>query len=128
MRRIAVTILTLGLLWPLVGSSQEGAPGYIGSPPLRMGDSLMAWCRTEKGAETFLCMGYLAGVADALEAIAYTAGWGTSGVCRPRGTTLGRVRQAVLDWAKHNPAAAKRAGSVVVISALQEAFPCQPDQ
>ncbi len=123
MRRI---LPMLFLLWPLAGWSQSDSP-YVGSAPLRMGEALLKWCETEDEADMFLCMGYLAGVSDALEAISFTAGWGTSGVCRPRGTTLGKVRDEVIAWAKDNPRMQGRAGSVMVISALQDAFPCERD-
>lgn len=123
MRRLFAMLV---LLWPLAGWSQSDSP-YVGSAPLRMGDALLEWCNKEDSAEMFLCMGYLAGVSDALEAISFTAGWGTSGVCRPRGTTLGKVRAELIQWADDNPEMTGRAGSVMVISALQDAFPCGPE-
>lgn len=121
-------LLTLLLLCPLLlpaAPRAEEPRHYTGSLPFHTGKSLLEWCREEDSSETLLCMGYLAGVSDALEGIAFNAGWGTSGVCRPKGTTVGRVRDAVIRWADAHPAQMRRAASVVVINALQAEFPCE---
>lgn len=119
-------LLTLILLWPLAGGSEDGTR-HAGSPPFHMGDSLLEWCRMEESQETLLCIGYLAGVSDALEAIAVSAGF-PSPVCRPRGTTLGALRDEVIEWGTAHPRMQERAGSVLVITALQNAFPCTAEQ
>jgi len=118
------TLLAVILLWPMTALPQSTSE-YTGSGPFHTGRTLLDWCAGEDNAETLLCMGYLAGVSDALEGIAYNAGWGTSGVCRPKGTTIGRLREALVQWTDEHPAQGNKAGSLVVIMALQETFPCE---
>lgn len=61
-------------------------------------------------------MGYVAGVADALEAVSY--------ICMPPGTVWGADVQSVENYLAANPAKWNQLASVSIATALLKAFPC----
>ena len=101
--------LLLLLILPLAANSQGGN--------FRSGNKLKTECFSDSPVERGLCMGYVIGVADNNSFL----------ICAPSGSggvTVGQFRDIVKKYFDDNPAQLHKDADVLVLSALQQAFPC----
>jgi hypothetical protein len=83
----------------------------------RSGNSLKSSCQDDDVVGRMFCMGYVIGVADS-RAYEYCAPSGQSGV------TQGQLRDIAVKYLNNNPEMLHRDADVLVMNALQNAFPC----
>jgi hypothetical protein len=65
-----------------------------------------------------LCLGFVGGVNDAsfvLNMVPY---------CTPQGVTLGQLQPVVTKWLRRHPEQLRRDAAFLVMTALEETFPC----
>jgi hypothetical protein len=69
------------------------------------GNELMTWCepRNAAGPSNLLCLGFVAGVSDAVNFSRQFTGQGTNTSCTPPGVTMGQEADAVLSYLNRNP-------------------------
>ncbi len=68
------------------------------------------------------CMGYLSGIADAMDAGIEINGYS---VCFPEDVTVGDLRHAVVRWLSDNPQELRNNADVLVAEAFSVFFPCR---
>lgn len=123
MKKLALVLL-LVLSWPL-----------IALPDFATANKLLQMCERESTQQ--VCLGYLAGVADAMDKSAELASLKDSAnkknaellvdtsFCIPAKVTTGQLRWAFLEWAKKTGAALLNQGaSLGVKTAFVNVWPC----
>ena len=78
------------------------------------GNSLKESCQSTNLYSDAFCLGYVIGVADN----------NAASICTPVGVTQGQVRDIVKKYLSDNPAQLHRDADILVLNALQQAFPC----
>lgn len=110
--------------------TQEQSAGFIS------GNDLYRYCTAREGQATYYqndasCTAYIMGAHDALAtaggAVTYIAELDRPLrlVCTPPGVEAGQIRDVVVLWLRDKPADRSMPASLVVMSALAEAFPCR---
>jgi len=74
--------------------------------------------------EALLCWGYMQAMQD-LSVLVVEGGGRLIAACPPEDTTLLQIIRSFLRYARAHPDALRGNASVVVIAALQDAFPCR---
>ena len=69
------------------------------------------------------CMAFIEGTLRGWEAGAYVRD-GSTNYCIPPGTTLGQIMQVVIKSLREKPGELRGKGEILVIGAVQKAFPC----
>jgi hypothetical protein len=113
MSRVIVLILLLGGL---------AAPAAAKSGRLLTSDELIRLCATpDDRSEKEDCLGYVTGVADALD------GNAIDGIraCVPADVSRKQVRDAVVTWLKSNPQLHRFRAASLVATAIAKAYPCR---
>ena len=84
------------------------------------GNRLLAWCTSFDPGKRNLCLGYIYGVAHALEGHVpdYRA-------CIPREATFDQVADVALKWLEEHPQRRHYSAFSLAVQALDEAFPCK---
>ena len=78
------------------------------------GNALKEYCQSTNVYEMGFCIGYVVGVADN----------NAMSICMPPGVSQGQIRDIVKKYLNDNPAQLHRDADVLVLNALQQAFPC----
>ena len=88
------------------------------------GNELMTWCepRNAAGPSNPLCIGYIAGVSDAVNFSRQFTGKGTNTSCMPPGVTMGQEADVVLSYLNRNPDKRDLAAGALVATAMDEAW------
>jgi hypothetical protein len=96
------------------------------------GQKLLQYCQDaeKEGADVNpfragYCMAFIEGTLRGWEAGAYVRDASTN-YCIPPGATLGTIMRIVTKHLRDNPGDQRIKGEIVVISAVQKAFPCGP--
>ena len=113
-------LLPLGLAAAaLTGPSEAQNPGAIRA--FQSGNQLYAACE----ADTGLCMGYVAGVADAMSLVQVTGG-SIAGVvaCIPFPVVIGEAKDVAVKYLREHPELRAYTAVDLVAFALHDAFPC----
>jgi hypothetical protein len=116
---IASVAIYLTIAAPSVAQDRQMA-GYI------TGDRLIAVCANRSEGDNALCLGYILGVADAMQASKASGGALIFGwrACLPPGTTSQELRDVAVLIA--HPDVRQSSASGLVAKALSEAYPCPP--
>ena len=88
------------------------------------GNQLWDTCRgSDDDQKTLLCIGYIAGVTDALINVqgAQRMHW----FCVDPNAPLGQLREALKLWLGEHPQKRNLSGASAVLSVLEEKFPCK---
>jgi hypothetical protein len=114
-------ILTLALfLWAATMQASAQYPnGYYVD-----GNTLMNWCgpHNAAGPSNPLCIGYVAGVSDAVNFSRQFTGQGSNTSCSPPGVTSSQEADVVLNYLNRNPDKRDLAGVALVVAAMTEAW------
>jgi len=105
-RIIPVVALGISLLWVSIAHATDG-------------NTLLSKCSEEPGVDRGFCLGYVIGVTDANFSIGKT-----SRVCFPDNVTQGQLEKIVVKHLEDNPGTLHYDASVLVVTALELAFPC----
>ena len=121
MRAIWGTALTV--LATVAASQSFAAEAY------KTGNELLQLCRSDLAANQAICLGYITGVADALESNdAAVAKDGRDGdkrrVCVSTGVTIGQLQRVVVKYITDHSENLDYNASDLVASALARDFPC----
>jgi hypothetical protein len=82
------------------------------------GDDIQSMCnQPPEGAGSSVCLGYIAGVVDAL---------GGTHFCLSKGVTVGQLRAIVKKYIDNNLERLHLDATVLTTLALKESFPCPP--
>ncbi|MGB5184318.1 MAG: Rap1a/Tai family immunity protein [Xanthobacteraceae bacterium] len=114
------SILALALLCAATMKASAQYPnGYFVD-----GDALMAWCEPHNatGPSNALCIGYVAGVSDAVNFSRQFTGQGPNTSCTPSGVTSFQEADVVLSYLHHNPDKRDLAAAALVVAAMDEAW------
>jgi Ssp1 endopeptidase immunity protein Rap1a len=115
---IAITVLAIAV--PCVAQDPT-MHGYI------MGNRLLASCTSVVQRDNALCIGYVIGVSDAMQAAQATGGalfgWQA---CLPPSTTAEQVTTGAVRFMIAHPEAQQSSASGLIAKALSDAFPCPP--
>ena len=91
-------------------------------PPVAAGD-VVTIERLAKGAwNNGMCVGYIAGINDNEMAQVATGKRGL--YCLPPGVDMAQMAKVVRKYLEENPAKLHLPGGILVVSALEQAFPC----
>jgi len=63
--------------------------------------------------------GYISGVANALDEVLF---------CLPYGVTVGQVVDVTTRYLRNNPAQRHKGGSILIVNALVQVWPCKKDK
>src|SRR5438105_2262594 len=88
------------------------------------GNALMTWCqpRNAAGPNNPLCIGFVAGVSDAVNFSRQFTGKGPNTSCTPPQVTIPQVADVVLGYMKRNPDKRDVAAAAVIVAAIDEAW------
>ena len=88
------------------------------------GNALMTWCepRNAAGPNNPLCIGFVAGVSDAVNFSRQFTGQGSNTSCTPPGITISQEADMVLGYLNRNPDKRDLAAAALVIAAMDEAW------
>jgi hypothetical protein len=88
------------------------------------GNELMTWCepRNAAGPSNPLCIGFVAGVSDAVNFSRQFTGQGTNTSCTPPGVTMGQEADVVFSYLNRNPDKRDLAAAALVVAAMDEAW------
>jgi hypothetical protein len=88
------------------------------------GNALMAWCgpHNATGPSNPLCIGYVAGVSDAVNFSRQFTGQGPNTSCTPPGVTSFQEADVVLSYLDRNPDKRNLAAAALVVAAMDEAW------
>ena len=105
-------------------------PALAGNPP-DSGNNLLEKCQGyESNWHTYdggFCMGFLFGVVNQAQNRFNPAAGRKMGpplICLPSGVTFEQMRKIVVRWLNDRPEVLNKAGTYLVIQALQETYPC----
>jgi hypothetical protein len=116
-KMVTATALVLALAAP----GAANGDGTVAS--LYSGNTLLQLCQSHpQGPNPVFCMGYIAGIADALGTGSSIAGWRA---CFPHNGTVGRVRDIAVGFLTAHPEVRHLTAASLVAEALQGAFPCK---
>jgi len=87
-------------------------------------NGLYSYCKSEHFSAQGFCKGFIQGVSEVLNGAA-DGRFGVLRFCLPDGVNLGQEQDVVIKWLTENPQERHLPASLVVISALAEAFPCK---
>ena len=98
------------------------------------GNDLLRECRRQESGSRAYCLGLIVGAAQAAGLVRFIApqptpgetDFSTLGGCPPDGVTFGQTRDIVVRFLEQNPAKRHDDFVVLVLEALQLAFPCRP--
>lgn len=79
------------------------------------GNELLDRINGEGYTERGFAMGFIAGIADAMDNIL---------LCMPEGATVGQARDIATRYLRNNPQIRHKGASVLVVDALSAAWPC----
>jgi hypothetical protein len=117
--RILLTALAVTLL-----SVATAMPAQSSVLTFQTGNELLRLCQADSYSQG-ICLGFVMGVADAMEAAQSTrgtvAGWRA---CRVTQVTGGQAEDVVLRFLTRHPEQRHLTNSSLVAQALAEAFPC----
>jgi hypothetical protein len=82
------------------------------------GNALWNECSGDNAFQSGLCMGFVAGISDAMSIAAIKA-------CFPPGVTVGQTADVVKRFLGQHPERRHEAAVFLVAAALAEAFPCK---
>jgi hypothetical protein len=101
-----------------------GIWAWTGVASATTGNALYEACMGEFAAtpQQGLCLGYISGVFDTI--MVMQAGGYFPELCVPNGVTNGQVRDVAYQYTKNNPKERHDLGSVLMVDALMDAFPC----
>ena len=124
-RRLLVTTVTsvAALLSVAPSAAQDVTTGgYIN------GERLITRCTSVDHLDGALCLAYILGVADSMQAAQASGGtllfeWRT---CPPPGTMAERLEDIVVRFLTAHPETQRSSASGLVAKALNDAFPCPP--
>jgi hypothetical protein len=114
------SVLTFALLCAATAQASAQYPnGYFVD-----GNTLMSWCRPRNaaGPSNPLCIGYIAGVSDAVNFSRQFTGQGSNTSCTPPGVTNIQETDVVLNYLNRNPDKRDLAGVALVVAAMTEAW------
>jgi Rap1a immunity proteins len=88
------------------------------------GNELMTWCepRNVAGPSDPLCLGYVAGISDALNFSRQLPAQRPNTNCTPPGVTIARVAHAVVNYINRNPDKRDLSAAHLVVAAIDEAW------
>jgi hypothetical protein len=87
------------------------------------GNDVYTHCRSGDNFSDGICMGYIQGVADALNGP--ERGMRGRHFCIPEQATYGQIKAVVIKWFEANPQLLHYAAFGLVANALSKAFPCK---
>ena len=122
-RLIAIVSVAINLAIAVPGMAQDPQmAGYI------TGDRLITTCDSRSERDSALCLGYILGVADAMQASKASGGALIFGwrACLPPGTTSQGLRYVAVHFLIAHPDVRQSSASGLVAKALSEAYPCPP--
>ena len=107
-------LLLVVLAWPMAAP----APTYFYD-----GHRLLSECTSQKLDDHQECVGYLAGLWDAVETVEV---WENAqlGICIPKGTTDEQLRAEFIRYAKKYPNRLRAGGGGLALIAFRQAWPC----
>jgi hypothetical protein len=123
------------VIWPFVGAiiallaASPSTAQVVATNGYVTGDQLITRCTSTALSDGNLCLGYILGIADSMQAVQARGGalifdWRA---CLPSDATAAQLQKAVLDFLIVNPLPAQRtSASGLVAKALSDAFPCVP--
>lgn len=122
--RTAVLILIIGwsiaLLPPRPLQAQSAGDEAVAG--FESAGDLLRKCKENSSYSRSFCFAYLAAVADT--ARSYRIWIGSGDPCLPAGLTLGRLADIFEAYLVANPSLTKGQAASVIVSSLQETFPC----
>jgi hypothetical protein len=101
--------------------SRPAAAAYV------TGDDLVKSCRSDKPAEVFSCMNYIAGVIDYHVMMQSLGTAPTLSFCLPENLPLEKAAVVVMLYLKKSPQNGSFIAAPAVTMALNEAYPCGPE-
>lgn len=107
---------------PLAAQTDRGAVATEPVDGFESAGELLRKCRENSSFGRSYCFAYLAATADA--ARSYKVWLGSGDPCLPPTLTLGQLADVFEAHLVANPSLTKAQAASVVVSALQEAFPC----
>jgi Rap1a immunity proteins len=119
-------IIFIALVILLVGTAVNSEP-----PPTRDGNKLLHDCitvvkgtpdRPEDGVNAGWCLGYLAGISDMRGLIEQVPN--ISPECTPQEVTMAQKTRILMKYLNSHPEELHRPSVVLVVIAMNEAFPC----
>lgn len=92
------------------------------------GTQLLSYCNVSERSRTFhqesaMCMAYIAGVVDGTNGLRGAFNL-TDGFCLPAGVSIGQLQAVAHQYLRQNPAELHRDASLLVWTAMKQAFPC----
>lgn len=102
----------------LCAISVGGTPAHASS--FKNGNDLLAQCDNSLESAWGVCLGYIVGVADAMDGNSLNG----YAACIPSQATQGQVHDVVLRWMGQHPELRHFAAAGLVAHSLQDAFPC----
>ena len=119
-------LLMTGVLLTAVLGVASAAPAHA-SVTFMTGNDLLQMCRSSASfVESGECLGFVAGIADAMES-AQAAGGSLAGwrACRSLPVTRGQVQDVAVQFLTRHPELRHHTAVSLVAKALEEAFPCR---
>lgn len=98
-------------------ATSAGTEGY------QSAGQVLRKCRDESSFSKSYCFAYIAAVADS--ARAYQAWLGTDGMCLPNRTSQSTLVDVFGAYLTANPSLTRSQAASVIVTALQERFPCR---
>jgi hypothetical protein len=113
-KRSFLLAASLALAWPMAAP----APTYFYD-----GHRLLQDCTSRNGNHREGCVGYLAGLSDAVETVRV---WEKArlGICIPKGTTDEDLRAAFVGYAERYPDRLRAGGGGLALIAFKQIWPC----
>jgi Rap1a immunity proteins len=112
------SVLALFMVAASIGQANAQSPAHFVD-----GNALMDWCasgRIHSGPTDPMCIGYVAGISDALSLTRTVLNNGTN--CTPVGVTTGQLADVALDYLYRHPGDRHLSAAVIVVSAMGEAW------
>jgi hypothetical protein len=116
------------VIWALVGSlgARSCFAQHVATTGYVTGDRLLTQCAGGPSTGDGLCLGYILGVVDAMQAAQASGGtlvfgWQT---CPPFDVKAERLQTAVIHFLDDHPEARASSASGLVAKALSDTFPC----
>ena len=126
-----IVLLALTFALVLTASPFIAIPARAGSAPVDSGNTILERCQGyDNNWNTYdggFCMGFLFGtVNQAVNRNNPAAGrkMGPPLICLPDGVTFEQMRKIVVRWLNNHRESLNKAGTYLVIQALQETYPC----
>jgi len=119
MNKVAV----IGVALALLSSPASAAPTEMWGRA-DDGNKLRAFCQEEDGSrEVFYCLGYLSAAVDGIDLL--TKVLKSTALCVPSNVTLGQMKDVFLLYTQRHPEKRGETGTVLMGTAMIEAWPCQ---